>query len=161
MGFKDRISICHTLSEDPTFVKVDHVSEGKEIIARPGPHFILCLLKRFPPHFAHPFLDQLPVPLGGAGIFRQQSCQTVFQVRLIIACSLYRIDDILGVDAIGAPGSTAIVAMLNDAVKKGGIFASKTVGGLSGAFIPVMEDAVLAEAVGRGELCLEKLEAMT
>ena len=68
---------------------------------------------------------------------------------------------ILGVDAIGAPGSTAIVAMLNDAVKKGGIFASKAVGGLSGAFIPVMEDAVLAEAVGRDELCLEKLEAMT
>jgi len=68
---------------------------------------------------------------------------------------------ILGVDAIGAPGSTAIVAMLNDAVKKGGIFASKTVGGLSGAFIPVMEDAVLAEAVGREDLCLEKLEAMT
>ena len=68
---------------------------------------------------------------------------------------------ILGVDAIGAPGSTAILAMLNDAVKKGGIFASKTVGGLSGAFIPVMEDAVLAEAVGNGDLCLEKLEAMT
>jgi len=68
---------------------------------------------------------------------------------------------ILGVDAIGAPGSTAIVAMLNDAVKKGGIFASKTVGGLSGAFIPVMEDAVLADAVGNGHLCLEKLEAMT
>lgn len=68
---------------------------------------------------------------------------------------------ILGVDAIGAPGSTAILALLNDAVKKGGIFASKTVGGLSGAFIPVMEDAVLAEAVGKHELCLEKLEAMT
>ncbi len=68
---------------------------------------------------------------------------------------------ILGVDAIGAPGSTAIVAMLNDAVKKGGIFASKAVGGLSGAFIPVMEDSILAEAVGNGELCLEKLEAMT
>jgi hypothetical protein len=68
---------------------------------------------------------------------------------------------ILGVDAIGAPGSTAILALLNDAVKKGGIFASKTVGGLSGAFIPVMEDAVLAEAVGNKHLCLEKLEAMT
>ena len=68
---------------------------------------------------------------------------------------------ILGVDAIGAPGSTAILAMLNDAVKKGGIFASKTVGGLSGAFIPVMEDAVLADAVGNDDLCLEKLEAMT
>jgi hypothetical protein len=78
-----------------------------------------------------------------------------------IGDSVGEILHILGVDAIGAPGSTAIVAMLNDAVKKGGIFASKAVGGLSGAFIPVMEDSVLADAVGRGELCLEKLEAMT
>jgi hypothetical protein len=78
-----------------------------------------------------------------------------------IGDSVGEILHILGVDAIGAPGSTAIVAMLNDAVKKGGIFASKNVGGLSGAFIPVMEDAVLADAVGKGELCLEKLEAMT
>jgi uncharacterized protein len=75
--------------------------------------------------------------------------------------SVGEIFKILGVDAIGAPGTTAILAMLNDAVKKGGIFASKTVGGLSGAFIPVMEDAMLAEAVGEGTLCLEKLESMT
>jgi len=68
---------------------------------------------------------------------------------------------ILGVDEIGAPGSTAIVAMLNDAVKKGGSFASQSVGGLSGAFIPVMEDSVLAEAVKNDCLILEKLEAMT
>ena len=78
-----------------------------------------------------------------------------------IGDSVGEILHILGVDAIGAPGSTAIVAMLNDAVKKGGIFASKAVGGLSGAFIPVMEDSLLADAVGKDELCLEKLEAMT
>ncbi len=78
-----------------------------------------------------------------------------------IGDSVGEILQILGVDDVGAPGSTAIVAMLNDAVKKGGIFASKAVGGLSGAFIPVMEDAVLAEAVGKGALCIEKLEAMT
>ncbi|CAN5477826.1 PFL family protein [soil metagenome] len=68
---------------------------------------------------------------------------------------------ILGVDAIGAPGSTAIIAMLNDAVKKGGSFASQSVGGLSGAFIPVCEDRELANAVRDGSLVLEKLEAMT
>lgn len=68
---------------------------------------------------------------------------------------------ILGVDEIGAPGSTAIVALLNDAVKKGGSFASQSVGGLSGAFIPVMEDAELAGAAANGSLVLEKLEAMT
>jgi uncharacterized protein len=78
-----------------------------------------------------------------------------------IGDSVGEIFKILGVDAVGAPGSTAILAMLNDAVKKGGIFAAKNVGGLSGAFIPVMEDAVLAAAVGDGSLCLEKLEAMT
>jgi uncharacterized protein (UPF0210 family) len=67
----------------------------------------------------------------------------------------------LGIAKIGAPGSTAAVAMLNDAVKKGGLFASSSVGGLSGAFIPVSEDATLAEAVAEGHLVLEKLEAMT
>ncbi len=75
--------------------------------------------------------------------------------------SIGEIIRILGVDAIGAPGSTACVALLNDAVKKGGAFASRTVGGLSGAFIPVCEDAELAAAVARGELSIEKLEAMT
>jgi uncharacterized protein (UPF0210 family) len=67
----------------------------------------------------------------------------------------------LGIERIGAPGSTAALAMLNDAVKKGGMFASSSVGGLSGAFIPVSEDATLAHAVGQGYLVLEKLEAMT
>jgi uncharacterized protein len=67
----------------------------------------------------------------------------------------------LGIANIGAPGSTAALAMLNDAVKKGGAFASSSVGGLSGAFIPVSEDAALAAAVTAGHLTLEKLEAMT
>ena len=67
----------------------------------------------------------------------------------------------LGIARIGAPGSTAAMAMLTDAVKKGGAFASSSVGGLSGAFIPVSEDAALSDAVARGSLVLEKLEAMT
>lgn len=67
----------------------------------------------------------------------------------------------LGVERIGAAGSTAALALLTDAVKKGGAFASSSVGGLSGAFIPVSEDAVLANAVAEGTLTLEKLEAMT
>lgn len=75
--------------------------------------------------------------------------------------SVGEILQILGVDAIGAPGTTAILALLNDAVKKGGTFASQSVGGLSGAFIPVCEDQFLADAVRDGSLVLEKLEAMT
>ena len=67
----------------------------------------------------------------------------------------------MGVARLGAPGSTAALALLNDAVKKGGSFASSSVGGLSGAFIAVSEDSALAEAVERGDLTLAKLEAMT
>ena len=67
----------------------------------------------------------------------------------------------LGLSSIGAPGSTAILAMLNDAVKKGGVFASSHVGGLSGAFIPVSEDSAIEAAARSGALTMEKLEAMT
>jgi uncharacterized protein (UPF0210 family) len=75
--------------------------------------------------------------------------------------SIGEILKLLGIAKIGAPGSTAAVALLNDAVKKGGLFASSSVGGLSGAFIPVSEDSTLADAVAQGHLSLEKLEAMT
>ncbi len=67
----------------------------------------------------------------------------------------------LGLRSIGVPGTTAALALLNDAVKKGGAFASSHVGGLSGAFIPVSEDLNISEAVRNGYLTLEKLEAIT
>ena len=67
----------------------------------------------------------------------------------------------LGLLSIGVPGSTVALAMLNDAVKKGGAFASSNVGGLSGAFIPVSEDLNISKAVADGHLTVEKLEAMT
>ena len=67
----------------------------------------------------------------------------------------------IGLEEVGAPGTTAELAMLNDQVKKGGIMASSYVGGLSGAFIPVSEDRNMIEAATNGSLCIEKLEAMT
>ena len=67
----------------------------------------------------------------------------------------------MGLEYAGAPGTTAALALLNDAVKKGGVMASSHVGGLSGAFIPVSEDAGMIEAAAIGALTLEKLEAMT
>ena len=67
----------------------------------------------------------------------------------------------MGLDMAGAPGTTAALALLNDAVKKGGVMASNHVGGLSGAFIPVSEDIGMIEAAAAGQLTLEKLEAMT
>lgn len=67
----------------------------------------------------------------------------------------------MGLECAGAPGTTAALALLNDAVKKGGVMASSHVGGLSGAFIPVSEDEGMVNAVLQGALSLEKLEAMT
>ena len=67
----------------------------------------------------------------------------------------------IGLDRVGAPGTTAALALLNDQVKKGGVMASSYVGGLSGAFIPVSEDQGMIDAVEMGALTLEKLEAMT
>ncbi len=67
----------------------------------------------------------------------------------------------MGLESVGAPGTTAALALLNDAVKKGGVMASSHVGGLSGAFIPVSEDAGMIAAAEAGKLTIEKLEAMT
>ncbi len=75
--------------------------------------------------------------------------------------SVARILEEMGLEACGAPGTTAALALLNDAVKKGGLMASSHVGGLSGAFIPVSEDEGMIDAVSKGSLSIEKLEAMT
>ncbi len=75
--------------------------------------------------------------------------------------SVARILEEMGLERFGAPGSTAALALLNDAVKKGGTMASSHVGGLSGAFIPVSEDEGMVDAVEKGALNIEKLEAMT
>lgn len=75
--------------------------------------------------------------------------------------SVAQILEEIGLDVCGGPGTTACLAMLNDAVKKGGVMASSSVGGLSGAFIPVSEDAGMIAAAEKGVLTLEKLEAMT
>lgn len=78
-----------------------------------------------------------------------------------IGDSVAEILEEIGLERVGAPGTTAALAMLNDQVKKGGVMASSYVGGLSGAFIPVSEDQGMIDAVSMGALTIEKLEAMT
>lgn len=78
-----------------------------------------------------------------------------------IGDSVAHILEEIGIESCGGYGTTAALAMLNDAVKKGGVMASSSVGGLSGAFIPVSEDSGMIDAVRAGSLTLEKLEAMT
>ncbi|MGN1161275.1 MAG: PFL family protein, partial [Candidatus Fimenecus sp.] len=78
-----------------------------------------------------------------------------------IGDSVAHILEEMGLEQCGACGTTACLALLNDAVKKGGVMASSHVGGLSGAFIPVSEDAGMIDAARNNTLCIEKLEAMT
>ena len=78
-----------------------------------------------------------------------------------IGDSVAEIFQAMGLEHVGAHGTTAALAMLNDAVKKGGIMASSHVGGLSGAYIPVSEDAGMIEAAQNGYITFDKLEAMT
>ncbi len=78
-----------------------------------------------------------------------------------IGDSVARILEEMGLETCGTHGTTAALALLNDAVKKGGVMASSSVGGLSGAFIPVSEDEGMIAAAQSGTLCLDKLEAMT
>lgn len=79
----------------------------------------------------------------------------------VVGDSVAHILERIGLEKVGACGTTACLALLNDAVKKGGVMAAKRVGGLSGAFIPVSEDAGMIDAVRSGALGIEKLEAMT
>ena len=78
-----------------------------------------------------------------------------------IGDSVAEILEEIGLERVGAPGTTAALALLNDQVKKGGVMAAQAVGGLSGAFIPVSEDQGMIHSVNLGALTLEKLEAMT
>lgn len=79
----------------------------------------------------------------------------------VVGDSVARVIEEVGLEGVGTHGSTAIVALLNDAVKKGGLMASSHVGGLSGAFLPVSEDEGMIAGVDNGSLSLDKLEAMT
>lgn len=96
---------------------------------------------------------QLNIPFGSVDLSLAPTTQ--------IGDSVGEILELIGLERVGTHGSTAALALLTDAVKKGGVAASAHVGGLSGAFIPVSEDQYLSDAVKHGSLSLDKLEAMT
>lgn len=104
---------------------------GREVVARLGP----------PVQFGIVDLSLAPTPAKGD--------------------SIAEIIEAMGIEKAGAPGTTAALYLLTDAVKKGGVMASSSVGGLSGAFIPVSEDSGMVNAVRAGAMTLDKLEAMT
>lgn len=131
MGQMDFLSITETIKR--MAFKITRAGEliGKEVVARLGP----------PVRFGIVDLSLAPTPAKGD--------------------SVANIIEAMGIERTGTHGTTAALFLLTDAVKKGGLMASSSVGGLSGAFIPVSEDAGMVDAVRAGALTLDKLEAMT
>ncbi|MDO4570957.1 MAG: PFL family protein [Planctomycetia bacterium] len=179
-----KLVVFANIPEDSPFMAGAYMGAGEPEatinIGVSGPGVVSSALKRYKElHHGDVTLDQLAeeikitsfrVTRAGELIGREVARELGIEFGIVdlslaptptVGDSVGEILKALGISRIGAPGSTAAVAMLNDAVKKGGLFASSSVGGLSGAFIPVSEDSALAEAVESGALVLEKLEAMT
>jgi uncharacterized protein (UPF0210 family) len=179
IGCAKLVCFCNVVEDNP-FVAGAHVGIGEPEtvlnIGVSGPGVVRSALQRLGPE-----ADLLAVAetvkrtafkvtrmgelVGREAARRLETCFGIVDISLAptpaVGDSVADILELIGVDSTGAPGTTAALALLTDAVKKGGAMASSSVGGLSGAFIPVSEDAGMIEAVRRGSLSLDKLEAMT
>ena len=179
LGCAKLVCFCNAVEDNP-FVAGAHIGigEGETVlnVGVSGPGVVRSALARLDPE-----ADLLAVAetikrtafkvtrmgelVGRETAFRLGTTFGIVDISLAptpaIGDSVADILELIGVDATGAPGTTAALALLTDAVKKGGAMASSSVGGLSGAFIPVSEDQGMIEAVRNGTLTLEKLEAMT
>ncbi|MCP3914883.1 MAG: PFL family protein [bacterium] len=179
LGCAKLVCFCNPVEDNP-FVAGAHIAIGEPEtvlnVGVSGPGVVRSAIERLGPD-----VDLLAVAetikrtafkvtrmgelVGREAAQRLGTCFGIVDVSLAptpaVGDSVSDILELIGVDRTGAPGTTAAVALLTDAVKKGGAMASSSVGGLSGAFIPVSEDEGMIRAVRDGALSLAKLEAMT
>lgn len=179
IGAGKLVVFCNAVEDNPFMAGAFHGSgEGDEVInvGVSGPGVVRAALKSLPENAdmtaVAETIKKTAFKITRAGeLMAREAAQRLGYQKGILDLSLAptpargdSVADILeaiGVGQCGGPGTTAALAMLNDAVKKGGVMASSSVGGLSGAFIPVSEDAGMIRAAEAGVLSLEKLEAMT
>lgn len=178
IGCAKLVVFCNAVSDNPFMAGAFHgVTEPETVInvGVSGPGVVKAALEQ--------------VPEGDIGVVAETIKRTAFKITRVgqlvaqeaakrlntqfgiidlslaptpaVGDSVAHILEEMGLECCGCPGTTAALALLNDAVKKGGLMASSYVGGLSGAFIPVSEDAGMIHAVEKGCLTIEKLEAMT
>ncbi len=179
LGCAKLVCFCNAVEDNP-FVAGAHIGVGEAEtvlnVGVSGPGVVRSALERLGPE-----ADLLAVAetikrtafkitrmgelVGREAARRLGTCFGIVDISLAptpaVGDSVSDILELMGVDRTGAPGTTALLAMLVDAVKKGGAMASSSVGGLSGAFIPVSEDRGMIAAAADGALSLAKLEAMT
>ena len=155
LGCAKLVVFCNAVEDNPFMAGAFHgVGEAEKVInvGVSGPGVVCTALKAVK---GQPF-----------DVVAETVKKTAFRVTrmgqlVAIGDSVARILEEMGLEVCGTHGTTAALALLNDAVKKGGVMASSSVGGLSGAFIPVSEDEGMIAAAEAGTLCLDKLEAMT
>ena len=178
MGCCKLVVFCNAVEDNPFMAGAFHgVGEGDTVVnvGVSGPGVVHTALKRIPEADLTDAAETIKktafkITRAGQLIAREAAKRLGARfgiVDLSLAPTPARGDSVahvleeLGLEVVGCHGTTAALAMLNDAVKKGGLMASSRVGGLSGAFIPVSEDIGMIESAERGKLSVDKLEAMT
>ncbi len=178
IGAAKIVVFCNVPEDNPFMAGALHGTGEPEVsinVAISGPGVVRTVVRRNPDASLIELADLIKrttfkITRVGELVAREASQMLDAQMGIIdlslaptpaVGDSIAEILEGMGLEYAGAPGTTAALAMLNDAVKKGGTMATSSTGGLSGAFIPVSEDAAMARAVGAGALNLEKLEAMT
>jgi hypothetical protein len=178
IGCAKIVTFCNVPEDNPFMAGALHGSGEPEVsinVAISGPGVIRNVVARHPDLSFTELADLIKrttfkITRVGELVAREAADMLGAQMGIIdlslapspaVGDSVAEILESMGLERTGAPGTTAALAMLNDAVKKGGTMATSSTGGLSGAFIPVSEDAGMARAAAEGVLSIEKLEAMT
>lgn len=177
-GCAKLVVFCNAVEDNPFMAGAFHgVSEGDRVInvGVSGPGVVHCALQDMKGQPFHVVAETVKktafrVTRVGQLVAREASARLGVPFGIVdlslaptpaVGDSVARILEEMGLETCGTHGTTAALALLNDAVKKGGVMASSSVGGLSGAFIPVSEDEGMIAAASSGVLTLDKLEAMT
>jgi len=178
IGCAKIVTFCNVPEDNPFMAGALHGSGEPEVsvnVAISGPGVVRNVVQANPDASFTELADLIKrtafkITRVGELVAREASLELGAQMGIIdlslaptpkVGDSIAEILESMGLERTGAPGSTAALALLNDAVKKGGTMATSSTGGLSGAFIPVSEDAAMAHAAAEGVLSIEKLEAMT
>ena len=178
IGCAKLVVFCNAVEDNPFMAGAFHgIGEGETVInvGVSGPGVVHHALKNFKGASVNEIAEEIKktafkITRAGQLIAKEASKRLNAEFGIVdlslaptpvMGDSVAHILEEIGLECVGAHGTTAALAMLNDAVKKGGVMASSMVGGLSGAFIPVSEDIGMIEAAKKGAITLSKLEAMT
>lgn len=178
MGAAKLVAFCNAVEDNPFMAGAFHGVGEADVVVNvgvSGPGVVKCALEKIPDANLTDAAEMIKrtafkITRAGQLVAKEAAKRLNAEFGIVdlslaptpaVGDSVAQILEELGIETVGGHGTTAALAMLNDAVKKGGVMASSKVGGLSGAFIPVSEDIGMIRAAEKGAITLDKLEAMT